>query len=131
MLDQPSGEYFRAYLASDDLSTAAAIPLVDRDGNTRTLVTGERIVISSLTINNGATASKVTIFQDADGDGAVDAGEELYAASLGANGQAAGYFEEVGLMGKRKPASNGDLKAKASIASVGTTIIITGVIHNS
>jgi hypothetical protein len=79
MIDQPSGDYFRAFLSSSDLTTATQIVLVDRDGVTRVLAAGERLVISSLTINNGGTASIITIFQDANNDGTVDAGEALYA----------------------------------------------------
>lgn len=131
MYDLPSGVYFRAFLSSSDLTTAAPLVLLDRDGNTITLTLGQRPIFNSIVFNNGGTASIITLFQDANGDGVVDAGESLYAANLPANAQSPGYFGEVGLHGKRLPAANGLLKVKASAASANTTVIVTGIIANS
>lgn len=127
MYDLPNGEYFRVYLASNDLTTAADLVILDRDGNPRPLAAGERPVIEFLGINNGGTAAVITIFQDNNGGGTLDAGEELYRTNLLANAQ--GFMDAFPLLGKKAAsATNGKLKAVASAASANTTIIATGTI---
>lgn len=132
MLDIPNGFYVSGYLASDDISTAAAIPLFDGNGVSYTLSPGERLIIASVSINNGATASVVKIFADADGDGALDAGEELYAASLAAKAQASPnlaqpiYSRQIGAT-----AAINKLFAIASASSVGTIIVLNGYVIKS
>jgi hypothetical protein len=132
MLDIPGGEYVRAFLASSDLTTAAAITWLDRDGVTRVIASGERVIISDIVLNNGGTASVIQIFQDQDGDGAVDAGEELFAASLAANGQtSASLISPIQTARKSATANNGKVKAIASAASANTKIVLIGWIVNS
>ena len=71
---------------------AAAVEFTfkDSDGVTHVFVAGERILITDVLLNNRATAKDITIFQDADGDDAYDAGEELVSVSFAAAG-----FEQV------------------------------------
>lgn len=132
MMEIVAGKYFRGYLASSDISTAAAIPLFDADGVAITLAKGERPVIYEGIISNGATASIITIFADTNGNGSLDAGEELVAANLPTNGVAYAPAASSYIMGRQ---SNGaavnKLMAVASVASVGSRITVIGNIINS
>lgn len=130
MYDLPNGKYFSGYLASNDISTAAAIPLFDADGNSLTLAVGERPVIQTISLNNGGTASKITIFADKNAGGSLDAGEELYAASLAANSNNSPNLDHTPVMGRRigPLATNNKLFAVASAASANTVIVINGTI---
>lgn len=126
MYDFPAGEYVRGFLSSNDLTTAAAIPLFNSQGVSRTLGARERIVIASLALNNGGTASVLTVFCDVDADGTVDTGEGLYAASLAANGNNSPNLEDplLGVFGFAP-------SVKASAASAGTTVVLVGTIIKS
>lgn len=128
-----AGKFFRGYLASDDIATAAvAIPLFDSDGIAITLKKGERPIIYEGLVSNGATAATVTVFADTSGNGSLDAGEELFAATLAVNSlvafpQAQGY-----VMGRQSDGANvNKLLVKGSAASVGTRVVIIGHIINS
>jgi hypothetical protein len=98
------------------------------DGTARVLATGERLVIHTIALNNGATASKITLFCDTDGGGTLTAGEELYASSIGINGNNSPTL--TALVGRRvgATAAINKLLAVASAASVGTVIVINGEI---
>lgn len=126
MYDLAAGNYFRMFLSSDDLTTASDVTLLDAQGNTLIVAVGERVVITDIAINNGATASVVTIFVDTDDDGTVDAGESLYAASLAIKGGVSSSFFTPLQLPRKPTATAGDVKVKASAASVGTTVILTG-----
>lgn len=129
MYSSPGGEYVRGYLASSDITTAVDVPLFDRNGNARVLQVGERLVISFLSLNNGATSSIITLFADKNGGGTLDAGEELYSASVAANAQ--NFMDDAELHAPKLTAVGGKLKVVASVASVGTRIIVVGFILNS
>lgn len=132
MYDVPTGKYVRGYLASSDISTAAIVPLFDANGAAYTLLVGERLVIDSLSLNNGATASKITVFSDANGNAALDAGEALYTATLPINGQSSPNLLTPILSRQITPAAaNGVLYAVASVASVGSVVFLTGHIITS
>jgi hypothetical protein len=127
----PAGKWVRGYLASSDISTAAAVSLFDADGNAVTQTVGTRLIITSLEIRNGATASIITLFADTDGDGALDSGEELWSGSLAVNGGLEMSFLD-GLASRKLAASNVNrLMAVASAASVGTRINLVGRIINT
>lgn len=128
------GEEVRGFLASDDLTTATEVQLrpLNFDGSTyRTLVAGERLVVDTVAFGNGATASIMTLFNDWNDDGTVDAGEELISASLGVNGQ---FTPNIGtpIICNQVSATYGrKIKVKASAASVGSRVFFSGRIVKS
>jgi hypothetical protein len=132
MHDFSNGKYVSGFLASNDISTAAAIPLFDANGNAVTLAVGERLIIETVSLNNGATASKITLFADTNGGGTLDAGEELYAATLAANSNNSPTLN-MPILGRRIGATTAinKLFAVASAASVGTVVFINGQIVTS
>lgn len=134
MSDQfPGGQYFRGYLASDDITTAAVIPLFDINGVAITVPIGKRPILTSLFLNNGATASILTLFADTNGNSALDAGEELISSSLAANGSLPFVDDDV-IPGRTIAAGSPNknvLMVKASAASVGSRIIVIGRIINT
>lgn len=134
MSDQfPGGQYFRGYLASDDITTAAVIPLFDINGGSITVPIGKRPILTSLFLNNGATASILTLFADTNGNSALDAGEELISSSLAANGNLSFVDDDV-IPGRTIAAGSPNknvLMVKASAASVGSRIIVIGRIINT
>jgi hypothetical protein len=132
MMEIVNGKFFRGFLASSDISTAAAIPLFDGDGNAITLKAGERPIIYEALLSNGATASIITVFADTDGSGTLTAGEELFAASLAINANAAFPNANGYIMGRiSNGAAVNKLMAVASAASVGSRITILGNIINN
>lgn len=132
MIDFPSGETFRSYNASDTFSTVADIAFLDRDGVARLIATGERVIIGDIVINNGATASIYTIFQDANGDGLVTAGDQLFRVALPIDGQAVVNFAAcLNARPKVSTVANGIIKVIASAGSVGSTVILAGIITKS
>jgi hypothetical protein len=126
----PAGKYVRGYLLSNDMTTAVDVPLFDADGNTVTPLVGERLIITELLINNGATQATFTIFTDINYNGAVDAGEALYRVTLVADDT--GGFTGMsfdGLAGaaiKASPAGSGKVRVVASIGSVGASVMFVG-----
>lgn len=129
----PDGQYVRGYLATNDLTTAAAIPLFDANGASVTLQKGQRLLVDELLIANGATASIITVFGDTNGNGTLDAGEELVSVSLGVNLQTA-LPSASGTIANRQigaTAAINKLLAVASAASVGTRIVLVGRIVNT
>lgn len=125
MQDQLSGDLLQSYLASDDLTTAVEVVLKDLAGNAVVLGSGERLWLTDVILNNGATASVITIFQDANGDGNVTAGEEIYRAACAVNSTnpATSLRSPIATRRANATAANRKIKAKASAASVGTTVI--------
>lgn len=125
----PNGRYVRGYLASSDITTAVDVPLFDRDGIAYVLQVGERLVLDFLSLNNGATASIITLFADKNGGGTLDAGEELYSASVAVNAQ--NFMDDAEIVLPRLTAAGGKLKVVASVASVGSRIIVVGRVVNT
>lgn len=123
----PAGKWFRGYLSNDALNTDAAIPLFDEDGTTLTLLLNQRLLVQSITITNGATASIITIYTDRNGNAAYDAGEELVVANLPVNGSIVTPANDAFNVGSQSDGSaKGKLRAVASAASVGTRITVIG-----
>lgn len=123
------GEYVSGFLASDDLTTATEVQLrgLNFDGSTyRVLAVGERLVVDSVSLNNGASAAIVTLFQDENGDGTVNTGEELASASLAASSQFTPHLESPLICNTVTATVQGKVKAKASAASIGSRIMFTG-----
>ena len=115
-----SGEMVRGILQSGDITTAAPVVLYDQaTGAAVTLATGNVFVIYAILVSNGDSASVITIFDDADGDGVVDTGETIFKQSMAAN-VLSGFTFERGFGLTRVP------KAKASAASANTSITILG-----
>lgn len=129
MYESPNGEYVRGYLASDTMNADADIPLFDRDGNSRVLKVGERLVLNFITVNNGATTAVVTLYADKNGDGAVTAGEELWRSSNVVSGQT--FLDAGEIHCPKLTAVGGKLRVHASAASVGSTIVVIGFILNT
>lgn len=115
-----SGRFVKANLLSSDLQTAA--PVVLYDANTSEAITftpGMTFVMYALTVNNGDSAAIVTVFDDVDGDAAVDTGEHIFHKSMNAKEQA-GFALVRGFPAIRLP------KVKASAASANTAVHIYG-----
>lgn len=129
----PEGQYLRAALSSSDLTTAVAVPFVTADNQSYVPAAGERVIITHISTNNGATASVISFFQDNNGDGNIDAGELRYAVSLPISGTDGGVLFNDGIRNQKMPATltNGLVKVKASAASVGTTIIVLALVVQS
>jgi hypothetical protein len=130
MMDIAQGKFVKGYLASNDLTTAAAVPLFDADGNSVTLAAGERVVIYAAILSNGATASIITLFSDADASGAMNSGEEIVSAALAVNTAFSFPAAEGFALGRRatSTANSGRIMAVASAASVGQKITLIGQI---
>lgn len=128
----PDGKYVAGYLASDDLSTAAEVALTDGNGLAYVLAIGERLNLTNIALNNGGTARKITLFSDADGDATLDAGEEIYAATVAANSFNSPQIE-VPIRARQigPTAAKGKLYAVASGASAGSVIVIQGIVTTS
>lgn len=124
----PVGQYVRAVIASDDLTSATAFSFLNENDQVVPLTTDDRLVIHHLTISNGSNASSFSIFQDLDNDDVNDSGELRYKAILAASGFAAVNFFGGLRMAQRPTPTAGDLMVQASAASVGTTIVIIGTI---
>lgn len=122
-----AGKYVRGFLGSDTLNVDTAIPLLDANGATVTLGAKDRLVILELLLTNGATASVVTVYSDANGSSTYNAGEEFLVANLAAN-EAINFPAAKGFVMGRQ---GGAPRAIASAASVGTKINLVGVIINS
>lgn len=126
----PEGKSVIGRLINTAAGTVQGIAFTDVNGNTHTFATGERLIIDTIVINNRATAKDLTIFQDGDGDGAVDSGEELATATFAAAGNA-NYVYEKGLASKRiNAAATNTFKALAS-ATGAIDVIITGEVVKS
>lgn len=123
------GEEVRGFLASDDLTTATEVTLRGINyvaAAPRVLAVGERLVIDTVVLANGATASVITLFQDQNDDGTVDAGEELISASLPINGALTPNLGTPIICRQVAASVGGKVKAKATAASVGSRIFFTG-----
>jgi len=80
------GEQVHGELVSADASTAAAIVLYKAGTRTvRTLGSTEHLVITDVMMNSTA-ATDVALFDDADADGTIDAGERIAHGDFSAKG---------------------------------------------
>lgn len=123
-----AGKWFYGFLQSDTLNTATDIPLFDANGNAVTLATGDRPVITDIMLGNGATACKISVFQDMDNGGTVTSGDPVFAAPLPVNGSLVANLSSE-LRGRvATSALLGKLKAIGSAASVGCVVHIIGKI---
>lgn len=117
------GRPVKGILQSDDLSTATVITLYDI--STQEALTfsatgpNPRLILYLLSVSNGDSAAIVTVFDDKDADGTVDAGEPLFAKSMAAK-DLGGFEYKRGIALLRIP------KVKASGASANTTVIFFG-----
>lgn len=82
-MSECTGEPIQFELSSADVSTAAALTIRRAGSNTAyTLLAGERVVLQTVNFNVAAGVT-VTVFDDADADAAVDAGERLIVVGAG------------------------------------------------
>lgn len=79
MSDRPTliGRQFIAKARAIAATTATRLVFETINGDTITLVEGDRISITGITVSNVATAKTVTVFQDDDDGNDFDAGEEI------------------------------------------------------
>lgn len=80
-----NGEPIQFEFNSTDATTAAVISIRSEGGAARTLATDERVIIQSFTGSIAADVLNAIIFDDADADGNLDAGELLAVLGLGAS----------------------------------------------
>lgn len=117
------GKPVKGIIQTGDLSTAASFTLYDI--STQEALTfsstgiNPRLILYLLSVSNGDTAAVVTVFDDKNGDGNVDAGEPLWAKSMAAK-DLGGFEYKRGIALLRIP------KVKASGASANTTVIFFG-----
>lgn len=135
MQDRPQGKYVYGFLASDNLTASAMIPLFDADGNSVTLAVGERLAITALSLNNGATSRKLTLFVDRTGDGVLNAGEAIHAAFVAAKANYSPSLlvpivSSVIQFVPGFPLLN-NIGISANGSSAGTTIWLAGVVTKS
>ena len=79
------GEEVRIEYVTADASSAASLNLYDINGNSRSLGSGERLVLLALAIQSAA--SSLDIFDDANDNDTVNDGERLWATGT------TGYFD--------------------------------------
>lgn len=127
----PSGKTVIGRITNTAINAAATdIAFKDINGNTHTFVTGERLIIQEIKVNNRATAKDVTIFQDADAGDDLDAAETLAVLSFGAAGLAELTFAEGLPSLKINAAASNTFMAIASAAG-SVDIIVLGEVINS
>lgn len=123
------GRSVRGILNSDDISTAAPVVLYDNPTPgtapaAYTMQPGDILIVYLISVSNGATAGTIEVFDDADADGAVDAGETLFKKAYVA-GESGGLALVRGFPLTRVP------KVKASAGSVGTSVVIYGEVQQA
>jgi hypothetical protein len=87
-MNMESGKEVRIRLASADASGAGGVALTMWDENAQQVTLGstQRLYITDIHISIGATALAVQVFDDANANNTVDAGEELINAEYAING---------------------------------------------
>jgi len=83
MPQSPTGRFLRANIVAADLSTFQELSWVNKNNAAVTLVANQRLILKTIVFANAATAKRVTFFQDADADNAVDSGEEVIVLESG------------------------------------------------
>lgn len=126
----PAGRTVIGRIDNSAVGSVATIAFTDISGNTYTFLAGDRLIIYGVQVNNRATAKDLTIFQDADNDGAIDAGEAVFVFSFAA----AGFVSRDSNRGiatlKINDAANNLFKALAS-ATGAVDILIQGEVIKS
>lgn len=123
MSTHAGGREVRGLIISDDISTAVAFTLYDQaTQDTVTMRSQDRLIVYMVAIHNGDSAAVVQVFDDKDGDAAVDAGEQLFGGSMNAKALE-GYESKRGIALLRIP------KAIASGASANTKIFLYGEVQ--
>lgn len=77
MSNNLSGRTIYGRIVNAVLTTATEITWEDKNGNSVTLAAGDRVNIVDLVVSTDGTAKDIIIFQDNDGDNALDSGEEI------------------------------------------------------
>lgn len=115
------GEQVQFEFNSADATTAAVISIRSEGGAARTLLATERFILQAFTGSIAVAVLNAVIFDDADADGAIDAGEIMAVLGLG-SANACGLNQAAGP--GRVP------KVKASVAGqvyiAGHGIIVNG-----
>lgn len=105
-------------------ASAGTLSFKDVNGGSFTFVAGTRLIIYEIHVNNRATAKDLTLFQDADNDGAIDAGEQILAFSFAAAGFGESRSERGIATVPINAAANNLFKVLASAAgSVDVTLV--------
>lgn len=118
----PTGKLVRAYLSATDVSSGAAITLLDSAGNTVTPGEKDRLYITDISI--AAIASVTTLielFDDQDDDNAVDAGEGLFGAPASGLGSVIDHSFVVPLATKKNPRLH--VRSLATTGTVRVTVV--------
>lgn len=126
----PPGTRVYGRITDTDVSTAAALVFKNDDGTTITVGSGERLIIQEIHFNNRATAKVLTVFQDDDGDDALDTGEELWQASFAAAGPAEVQFARGLACRRGNAAGTNNLFAFASAAGNVDVLVIGEIIKS-
>jgi len=113
------GEQVRLF-SSNTGTQVTTMSIFDINGVARTLDSTERLIITVLVATKGAI--DCIVFDDADGDNTVDAGENLM--QLGGTGVLTGFLADY--RGEGLPCGRGRAP-KVSSAGSGSFLILTGV----
>lgn len=116
--------------SSADAQTAAEITLTDDNAETVTLASHERLVVLQGNLSMEAAVGQATLFDDADEDGAIDAGERIVElnsetgggveASIPFDYNPHGHGCSIGLVPKVKAANAGQ------VSLTGAAVIVNG-----
>lgn len=113
------GEPIQFELTSSDVTTAAALSLRNAGGASRTLASDERVILQTVNVYAASGVGTVSVFDDADGDSVVDAGELLLRVGEG--------FTNVPFLGTDGGTSSGKGRTpKVKAASAGA-VAVTGI----
>lgn len=120
----PTGKVIVGSISNAAINVSASPPTWrDEDGVPYTLKAGDRLIFYEIHENNRATAKDITMFQDTDADGAIDAGEEIIIMSFAAAGSNEAQFIDGLPSQKINAAATNTIKFLASAAgSVDITV---------
>lgn len=119
MYDHISGDPVQFEFSSADVTTAAPLVLRDAGGAARTLSATERLILQTVNVYAAASALTVDIFDDADADGTVDAGERLLRVGEG--------FANVPFVGKDGGTAGGRGRVPKVKAGGAAVVTVTGI----
>lgn len=115
-----SGRPLRGVLVSNSLTTPANVPLFDpATGDSYALKENDVLILYSLSINNGSSASVITLFSDIDGDNSPGSNEIIWRGSMSPDKSVWHFSPRGQVLPKSLP-----IKAVASAASTNTSIIL-------
>lgn len=95
----PRGEEVHGEVHSTDATTAVEVPLYDADGQTVTVTSTTRLVVTDVMFVT-AVAGDGYVFFDNDDDNALDAGETIIRGTVAANGGIAMSYNGTPRFGK-------------------------------